>query len=117
MKDSRFLSADIDPARNANVDQLKEQALQLIDQELTDDQGLHDAGVVAVSTVFDDMGAEAFLNQLCTYNLILNALQEKVVFEEMLVLLVNLLRTGVYKVAGEALDAVTVRRDAIQVTC
>jgi hypothetical protein len=115
MKDSRFLSADIDPARNANVDQLKEQALQLIDQELTDDQGLHDAGVVAVSTVFDDMGAEAFLNQLCTYNLILNALQEKVVFEEMLVLLVNLLRTGVYKVAGEALDAVTVRRDALQV--
>ena len=33
----------------------------------------------------------------------------------MLTLLANLLRTGIYKVDGEALDAVTVRRDAIQV--
>lgn len=115
MKDSRFLSADIDPARDSNVNRLKEQALQLIHQELTDDQSLHDAAVIAVSNVYDDMGVEAFLKQLCTYNQILNALKEKTVFQEMLTILVNLLRTGVYKVAGEALDAVTVRRDALQV--
>ncbi|MBC2710395.1 MAG: hypothetical protein HGJ94_05170 [Desulfosarcina sp.] len=115
MKDSRFLSADIDPAKDTNVKKLKEQALQLIHQELTEDQKLHDDAAVAILNDYDGMGAEAFLKQLRTYSLILNALKNKAGFQEMATLLANLLRTGLYKVDGEAMDAVTVRRDAIQV--
>ncbi len=115
MKARGFLSVDIDPARNTKFSNLREQAFQLIHQSLTEDQRLHDDAVVAVLNDFDDMGAKAFLKQLRTYSRILNALKEKAVFQEMRTLLANLLRTGIYKVAGEALDAVTVRRDAIQV--
>ena len=115
MKDSRFLSADIDPAKDTNVNNLKEQALLLIHQSLTEDQKLHDDAAVAVLNDFDDMGAEVFLKQLRTYRLVLDALKEKDVFQEMVGLLANLLRAGIYKIDGEALDAVTVRRDAIQV--
>jgi len=42
MTDPRFLSADIDPAKDTNVSNLKEQAMQLIHQALTEDQKLHD---------------------------------------------------------------------------
>jgi hypothetical protein len=115
MKDSRFLSADIDPAKDSNVNQLKERALQLIHQALTDDQRLHDAAAVAVLNDYDDMEPGAFLKQLRTYSLTLNALKDEVVAPEMLTILVKLLRVGVYAVKGEALDAVTVRRDALQV--
>ncbi len=115
MKDCRFLSADIDPAKDTNVDTLKEQALQLIHRELTEDQKLHDDAAVAIQNDYDNMGADAFLQQLRTYSLVLNALKKKAVFPEMLALLTNLLRTGIYKVDGGALDAVNVRRDAIQV--
>ena len=115
MKDSRFLSADIDPARDTNVNNLKEQALQLIHQELTEDRKLHDDAAVAILNDYDGMGAETFLKQLHTYSLILNALKNKVAFHKMVNLLANILRAGIYKVDGEALDAVTVRRDAIQV--
>lgn len=41
MKESRFLSADIDPAIDINVDNLKQQALQLIHQELIEDHKLN----------------------------------------------------------------------------
>jgi hypothetical protein len=112
MQDSRFLSADIDPA---NVNQVKEQALELIHQALTEDRKLHDDAVAAILNDFDGMGAEAFLKQLRTYSLLLDALKDKGGFQEMVTLLADLLRTGIYKVDGEALDAVTVRRDAIQV--
>lgn len=115
MKDSRFLSADIDPARDSNVDKLREQALQLIHQALTDDQKLHDDAVAAILNDYDDMGADAFLIQLRTFSKILNTLKQKVVFKEMATLLANSLQTGIYKVNGQALDAISVRRDAIQV--
>ena len=115
MKDSRFLSADIDPARDTNVNNLKEQALQLIHQELAEDRKLHDDAQVAILNDFDGMGAETFLKQLHTYSLVLNALKNKVVFQKMVNLLANIFRAGIYKVDGEALDAVSVRRDAIQV--
>ena len=113
--DRRFLSADIDPAKDTNVSNLKQQAMQLIHQELAEDQKLHDDAAVAIMNNYDGMGAETFLKQLHTYSLILNALKNKVVFQEMATLLANLLRAGIYKVDGEALDAVAVRRDAIQV--
>ena len=115
MKDGRFLSADIDPAKDSNVNNLKEQALQLIHQAFSEDQRLHDAAAVAILNDYDDMGADTFLKQLRTYSLILNALRKDAVFQEMLTILMNLLRTGVYRVSGEALDAVTVRRDALRV--
>ena len=115
MKDSRFLSADIDPAKDSNVNSLKEQALQLIHQALTDDQQLHDDAAIAILNDYDDMGADTFLKQLRTYSLIMSAMKKKAVHEKMQALLVKLLRTGIYKVSGEALDAVTVRRDALQV--
>jgi hypothetical protein len=115
MKDSRFLSADIDPAKDSNINSLKEQALQLIHQTLTEDQQLHDDAAIAILNDYDNMGADTFLKQLRTYSLIMNAMKKKVVREKMQVFLVALLRTGIYKVSGEALDAVTVRRDALQV--
>ena len=115
MTDRRFLSADIDPAKDTNVSNLKQQAMQLIHQELTEDKDLHDDAAVAILNDYDGMGAETFLKQLHTYSLILNALENKVVLQKMAPLLANMLRAGIYKVDGEALDAVTVRRDAIQV--
>jgi hypothetical protein len=113
--DFKFLSADIDPATDTNVSILKEQAMTLIHQELAGDPKLHDNAAAAILNDYDGMGAKAFLEQLRTYSLILNGLKNKVVFQEMATLLANLLRAGIYKVDGEALDAVTVRRDAIQV--
>ena len=115
MNDSRFLFADIDPARDANVNTLKERALELIHQVFAEDKKLHDDAAVAVLNDYDDMQAENFLKQLRTSSMILSALKGKPVFEEMLTIMVNLLRGGVYKVDGQALDAVTVKRDAIQV--
>lgn len=115
MNHSRFLSTDIDPAQDTNVNNLKEQALNLIHQELAQDQELHDAAAVAILNDYEDMGAETFLKQLRTYTLTLNTLKSSAVFQKMLVLLVNLLQAGIYKVNGEALDAVSVKRDAIQV--
>ncbi len=115
MKDSKFLSADIDPAKDTNVNNLKEQALKLIHQELTEDRKVHDDAAVAILNDYEDMGPKAFLKQLRAYSLCLQALREKTIFQEMVTLLANLLRAGIYKVDGEALDAVTVRRDAIQV--
>jgi hypothetical protein len=87
----------------------------LIHQAFSEDQRLHDAAAVAILNDYDDMGADTFLKQLRTYSLILNALRKDAVFQEMLTILMNLLRTGVYRVSGEALDAVTVRRDALRV--
>jgi hypothetical protein len=113
--DRRFLSADIDPAKPTNVSNLKEQALQLIHQELAGNQKLRDDAVAAILKDFEGMGAEVFLKQLHTYSLIINTLKNKVVLDEMVPLLANLLRAGIHKVDGKALDAVTVRRDAIQV--
>ncbi len=114
MNDSRFLSADIDPAQDANVNILKTQALELIHQAFTENKELHDDAAVAILNDYEDMQAETFLKQLRAYSLILSALKGNAVFGEMLQLLTNLLRAGIYKVNGRALDAVTVKRDAIQ---
>ncbi len=113
--DRKFLSADIDPAREANLGNLRDQAMKLIHQELNEDQKLREDAAVAILKDYDGMGAGTFLKQLHTYTLILNVLKDKDVFQEMATLLSNLLRAGIYKVDGEALDAVTLRRDAIQV--
>jgi hypothetical protein len=113
--DRRFLSADIDPARDTNLSNLKDRAMKLIHQALAEDQKLHDDAAAAILNDYDGMGADTFLKQLHTYSLILDVLKNRAVFKEMATLLANLLRAGIYKVDGEALDAVTVRRDAIQV--
>lgn len=115
MKDSSFLSADIDFARNTHVNKLKEKALQLVHRELSGDRKLRDDAAVAILNDYDHMGAEAFLKQLRTYSLLLDALKGTAAFKEVATILAKLLRTGIYNVDGEALDAVTVRRDAIQV--
>jgi hypothetical protein len=113
--DRRFLSADIDPARDTNLSNLKDRAMKLIHQALAEDQKLHDDAAAAILNDYDGMGADTFLKQLHTYSLILDVLKNRAVFKEMATLLANLLRAGIYKIDGEALDAVTVRRDAIQV--
>lgn len=115
MKESRFISADIDSTVDTRVDNLKAEALELVQQALADGDNLHEDAAAAILNDLAGMGAKAFLKQLRTYSLLLNALKEKAVFPQMLTLLANLLRTGIYKVDGEALDAVTVGRDAIQV--
>ncbi|MGD9310015.1 MAG: hypothetical protein PVG51_12780, partial [Desulfosarcina sp.] len=115
MNASRFLSADIDPALDANVNIRKEQALQLIHQELAEDKNLHDQGAVAILNDYEDMPAETFLKQLRIFSQILNAVKGKGVYEKTLNLLADLLRAGIYRVDDRALDAVSVKRDAIQV--
>lgn len=115
MEYARSLSSGIDPSQYSRLNSMKEQALRIIDRALIWDRNLRDAAATAIRNEYDDMGADAFLKQLRTYCLILDALKKQDVFDQMLTLLVNLLRTGINKVDGEALDAVTVRRDALQV--
>lgn len=116
MKDRRYLSVDIDPAAQIDGDSLKQRALQLIGQELSADRRLHDAAVAAVCADFDGMGAVALLERLRTYRLILDGLKaKKDAWPVMLMLLTNLLRRGIGKLDGCTLDAVSVRRDAVQV--
>jgi hypothetical protein len=115
MIDSRLLSADMDPASSANVNSLKEQALELVHQVFNENKQLHDDAAVAVLNDYEEMQADHFLKQLRTYSMMLSALRGQPAFEKMLNLLVQLLRAGIYKVDIRAIDAVTVKRDAIQV--
>jgi hypothetical protein len=114
MKDRRFLSADIDPAIDANVEKLKRQAQQLVEETLTADRKLRDAAAEAISGDYADMGPEAFLERLRMYSLILDAFENKRNSRQMAGLLGDLLRTGISKVDGRAMDAVTIRRDAVE---
>jgi hypothetical protein len=109
-----FLSADIDPATNNIVGDLKKTALALVRHEFSNNRKLHDDATVAIRNAYDNMGAQALLKQLCTISLVLDALEEKPSFREMAEILTNLFRIGIFKVSGESLDAVTVRRDAMQ---
>ena len=61
------------------------------------------------------MGPDTLLKQLRSYTLILDALKEKKGYQEIQSHLANLLRIGINKVDTDALDAVTVGRDAVQV--
>ena len=115
MKPSGRLSAGIDPAYSDRVNDLKERALNLIHREFAHDSGLHDDAAVAVLNDYEEMAAKTLSKQLRTYCLILGALEGKAVFDEMLALLVKLLQAGIYKVDGQALDAVTVKRDSVRV--
>jgi hypothetical protein len=115
MKDDGYLSADIDPAKGTNVSSLKAQALALVRRELTADPNLHDDAEIAILNDYDGIGGEEFLKRLCTFSRILDRLEKKDAFQEMLSRLAGLLRIGICKVSGEALDAVTIRRDGIQV--
>ena len=115
MQPTGRLSANIDAAHSDRVNDLKEQALNLIHQELSHDSRLHDDAAVAVLNDYEEMAANRFRKQLRTYCLILGALTGKAAFDEMLALLVKLLQDGIYKVDGEALDAVTVKRDSVRV--
>jgi len=115
MNDGRFLSADIDPIKDTNVNQLKDRALVLIRDELNADTSLSAAASVAIISEYDGMGPDALLTQLRTFSLMLSALKNEDVYQEMLSILAALLRSGIYKVDGAAMDAILVRRDAIQV--
>lgn len=115
MKERRYLAADIDPAAAANVQRCRQQALQLIFREFSDDRRLHEDAAAAVDTGYDGMRPAALLEQLRTYSRILEALKSNTErLQEMGALLATLLRAGIYKVDGAALDAVTVRREVIQ---
>jgi transcriptional regulator with XRE-family HTH domain len=115
MKDYRYLSADIDPAQSTNVSRLKTQALALVRRELTSDPNLHDDAEIAILNDYDGIGAEELLKRICTFCQLLDRLEKKDAWQEMVSLLASLLRIGIYKVSGEALDVVTIRRDGIQV--
>lgn len=115
MTDSSFSFADIDPAKETHVNHLKEQVLRLVHQVLADDRNLHDDAVAAIVADYDGMGAEPFLKQLRSFSLVLDALQGTEHAQPMARLLADLLRAGIFKVDGAALDAISVRRDAIQV--
>lgn len=115
MKDDRYLSADIDPAKSTNVSRLKTQALALVRRELTSDPNLHDDAEIAILNDYDGIGAEELLKRICTFCQLLDRLEKKDALQEMVSLLASLLRIGIYKVSGEALDVVTIRRDGIQV--
>jgi hypothetical protein len=115
MKGNRFLSTDIDPAQQVRVNDLKEQALDLIHRELAADSALHDAAAIAILNDFDGMRSDALLHQLRAFVLTVEALKGNAALNRMMQLLTALLRAGIPKVDGEALDALTIRRDALQV--
>ena len=115
MKGKGFLSMDIYSSKNSHLSKLKEKALNLVHQELGENKQLHDDATVAILNDYDNMGPAAFLQQLLTYSLVLDKLKKSSAFYKIRTHLVNLLRKGIYKVSGETLDSITVRRDAIQV--
>lgn len=112
---NQYLSADIDPASGTMIKNLKTQALALIRRELTTDFDLHDDAQIAVLADYDGMDAESFLNQLRTFSLILNQFENKDAYQQMVNLLAGLLRIGIHKVSGDALEAVTILRDALKI--
>lgn len=114
MNSDRFLPDDIDPSWDGNVISMKEDALEVIHQELADDKQLHDEAVVAILNDYEEMPAKTLLKQLRTYSLILAALEDAAAFQKMLMLLSSLLRIGIHRVDSRALAAVTVQRDAIK---
>ena len=114
MKDARYLSTDIDPSIGVHVKRLKSRALSMVRRELYKDPDLHDDAEIAVLAEYDGMDAASFLNQLCTFSVILNNLERKDAYPEMVSLLASLLRIGIYKVSGKALDAVTILQDGIK---
>ena len=69
----RFPSADINPTQDSHVKRTKEQALQIIHQELTGDRNLRADAIAAIGNDYDGMGAKVFLRQLRTYCQILDA--------------------------------------------
>lgn len=115
MTDERYMSADIDPASRVNVNRLRARALALIRRELTTDPTLLDDAEIAILNDYDEMDAKSLLTQLIVFSLILNHLQKSDGYRDMVSLLTSLLRIGIHRVSGEALDAVTIRRDGIQV--
>lgn len=115
MNQNQYMSADIDPASGTTIKYLKTQALALIRRELTTDFNLHDDAQIAVLADYDGMDAESFLNQLRTFSLILNQLENKDAYQQMVNILAGLLRIGIYKVSGDALEAVTILRDALKI--
>jgi hypothetical protein len=115
MHHGRFLSADIDPAKETNLNRVREQGLVLIRDGLTANPSLHAVASAAILNDYDDMGPEALLQQLKAFSLILDALKATDHFQEMVSILASLLRSGIYKVDGAAMDVITVRRDAIRV--
>lgn len=114
MMEKRFLSTDIDSSKESQWNKLKERSLHLIHRELKDEQQLHDDAAVAVLNDYDNMGPAEFLQQLLTFSLVLDTLKHSSVFYQIQTHLANLLRKGVHNVSGQALDAISVRRDAIQ---
>jgi hypothetical protein len=115
MHDGRFLSADIDPAKEANLNQLREQGLALIRDGLNGNPSLFATASAAILSDYDDMTPEELLKQLKAFSLTLNALDDTGGYREMVTILAGLLRSGIYRVDGAAMDAITVRRDAIRV--
>ena len=115
MSHSRYLSADIDPNTDTRVNDVREQILALIHDALKGDDALHNTAQLAIMEDFDGMEAHALLKQLRAYSLILDTFRDTARFQEMVDLLADLLRSGIHKVDGAALDALFVRRDAIQV--
>ena len=114
MKWNGLISTGIDPGHAACVNDLKEQALNLIHRVFADDQRLHDDAAVAVLNDYEEMAAQTFVKQLRTYCMVLRAQDNKAAFQEMRFLLVNLLKAGIHKVDGQALDGLTIERDAVR---
>ncbi len=114
MSDNRYMSSDIDPNTDTHVNDVREKVLGMLHGALKGDDTLHNAAQLAILNDFDGMDAQAFLKQLRTYSLILDAFRETAAFPEMVGLLANLLRSGIHKVDGSAMDCLSVRRDAIQ---
>jgi hypothetical protein len=115
MKDDRYLSADIDPSADVRMQRVKAQALALIRCELTTDPNLYDDAESAILADYDGMDAKSFLNQLCTFSLILNHLEKKEAYQPMVSLLASLLRIGICKVSNDALEAVTIFQNGLKI--
>jgi hypothetical protein len=114
MKDNRYLSADIDPATGERVNRLKSKALALVRRELTTAPDLHDDAEVAILNDCDGMDGVSLVNLLRTFSLVLNHLERKQIYQKMAGLLAGLLRVGIHKMTGDALDSVTIQREGLK---
>jgi hypothetical protein len=114
MTEKRFLPTDIDSSKELAWNKLKEQALYLVHHELREKQKLHDDATVAVLNDYDSMGPKAFLQQLLTFSLVLGTLKNRASYKKMQAYFAELFRYGISRISGNALDTISVKRDAIK---
>ncbi|BBO88924.1 hypothetical protein [Desulfosarcina ovata] len=115
VRDEQLLLTDTHIADHIRANQAKAAALALAQDTLVHDPALHDIAAMAISCDYGVMDADALLKQLRAIVILIETFKNKPRFLEMQRLLMVLLRAGIHRVNGAAMDVLTLWRDAIQV--